>query len=128
MAEDNPQNLVLSTEDLQAIIVGVASSETLVTGIANHLRPRLESLNTHLATQEGAHQRIPQQQGSQTNNPWQEGPSNNHLVSPPTDQGNSRVAHVRDSTAPNPAGHGSGTGQSSRAAQGKKRYTTSTLK
>ena len=36
-----------------------------------------------------------------------------------------RPREASDSTVPNPTGHGAGTGQSSRATQSKKRYTTS---
>ena len=52
MVEESSRNIALSTEDLQAIIAGVASSEILITGIAEHLRPRLKMITTRLAMQD----------------------------------------------------------------------------
>ena len=49
MAEESSRNNALSTEDLQAIIAGVPSSEILITGIAEHLRPQLEMITPRLA-------------------------------------------------------------------------------
>ena len=69
MVDDTGRNLILSAKDLQAIIVGVASSDTLIAGIANHLRPQLDSLNAQPTTQGASNQHSsPQQliQSSQT--------------------------------------------------------------
>ena len=57
MAEESSRNIVLSTEDLQAIIAGVALSEILITGIAEHLRPQLETINTRLAATQDSNTR-----------------------------------------------------------------------
>ena len=102
MAEKTPQNLVLSTEDLQAIIVGVASSKRLVTGIVNHLRPQLELLNSQLATQENTHHQTPQQQTSQTNRPEQEELASNSQGTQPPGQGNSQSCKLPFPTPQDP--------------------------
>ena len=52
MVNQGTQNLVLFSEDLQAIIVGLAFSETL---IANHRRPQLELVVAQPSAQDGVY-------------------------------------------------------------------------
>ena len=68
MAEESSRNIALSTEDLQAIIAGVASSEILITGIAEHLRPQLETITTRLAATQDSNTRRQENQPPQHTN------------------------------------------------------------
>ena len=100
MAEENTQNLVLLTEDLQAIIIGVASSESLITGLANQLRPQLDSIRNLVPNREATR---PEEQAS------------NHQGTQATGQGTLQATPTVGTSHAGP-----GTGQTSRANQGEK--------